>query len=156
MTKKRSSLADQAIMRRAVRDAFRKLAFKDQVKNPVMFLVYVSAILTSALFLLSLFGISDGIVSSGFIFAITVILWLTDLFSNFAEAIAEGRGKAQADTLRANRRDVTAHRLARPDDHENVQEVPGASLQKGDFSIVNAGGQLPADGAVSEGAASVD
>ena len=66
MTKKKSSLADKAIMRRAVRDAFRKLAFKDQIKNPVMFLVYVSAILTSALFLLSLFGISDGIVSSGF------------------------------------------------------------------------------------------
>ena len=73
MTKKKSSLADQAIMRRAVRDAFRKLAFKDQIKNPVMFLVYVSAILTSALFLLSLFGISDGIVSSGFILAIAVI-----------------------------------------------------------------------------------
>ena len=103
MTKKKSSLADQAILRRAVRDTFRKLAFKDQIKNPVMFLVYVSAILTSALFLFSLFGISDGIVSSGFIFAITVILWLTDLFSNFDEAIAEGRGKAQADTIRANR-----------------------------------------------------
>ena len=73
MTKKKSSLADQAIMRRAVRDAFRKLAFKDQIKNPVMFLVYVSAILTSALFLLSLLGISDGIVSSGFILAIAVI-----------------------------------------------------------------------------------
>lgn len=119
MTKKKSSLADQAILRRAIQDAFRKLAFQDQVKNPVMFLVYVSAIVTSALFLLSLFGISDGIVSSGFILAITVILWLTDLFSNFAEAIAEGRGKAQADTLRANRRDVTAHQLAHPDDHEN-------------------------------------
>lgn len=156
MTKKKSSLADQAIMRRAVRDAFRKLAFKDQVKNPVMFLVYVSAILTSALFLLSLFGISDGIVSSGFILAITVILWLTDLFSNFAEAIAEGRGKAQADTLRANRRDVTAHKLVHPDDHENFQEIPGASLQKGDFYIVKAGEQIPADGEVIEGAASVD
>ena len=96
MAKNKSSLADGAIMSRAVKDAFRKLSPKDQVKNPVMFLVYVSAILTSALFVLSLCGISDGIVSSGFILAVAVILWLTDLFSNFAEAIAEGRGKAQA------------------------------------------------------------
>ena len=123
MAKKKSSLTDKAIVGRAVKDAFRKLAPRDQIKNPVMFLVYVSAILTTVLFVLSLFGISDGIVSSGFILAITVILWLTSLFSNFAEAIAEGRGKAQADTLRASRRDVMAHKLADPSKHDDVEEI---------------------------------
>ena len=156
MAKKKSALADKAIVSRAVKDAFRKLAPKDQIKNPVMFLVYVSAILTTVLFAFSLFGVSDGIVSSGFILAIAIILWLTDLFSNFAEAIAEGRGKAQADTLRANRRDVMAHKLANPNDHEVFAEVPGASLRKGDCYIVKAGEQIPADGEVIEGAASVD
>lgn len=100
-------------MGRAVKDAFQKLSPRDQVKNPVMFLVYLSAILTTALFALSVAGISDGIVSGGFILAVAVILWLTCLFSNFAEAIAEGRGKAQADTLRSSRRDVTAHQAGR-------------------------------------------
>ena len=156
MAKNKSSLTDKAIVGRAVKDAFRKLAPKDQIKNPVMFLVYVSAILTTVLFVLSLFGISDGIVSSGFILAITVILWLTSLFSNFAEAIAEGRGKAQADTLRASRRDVMAHKLADPSKHDDVEEIAGASLQKGDVYIVKAGEQIPADGEVIEGAASVD
>ena len=156
MAKKKSALADKAIVSRAVKDAFRKLAPKDQIKNPVMFLVYVSAILTTVLFAFSLFGVSDGIVSSGFILAIAIILWLTDLFSNFAEAIAEGRGKAQADTLRANRRDVMAHKLANPNDHDVFAEVPGASLRKGDCYIVKAGEQIPADGEVIEGAASVD
>ena len=156
MAKKKSALADKAIVSRAVKDAFRKLAPKDQIKNPVMFLVYASAILTTVLFAFSLFGVSDGIVSSGFILAIAIVLWLTDLFSNFAEAIAEGRGKAQADTLRANRRDVMAHKLANPNDHEVFAEVPGASLRKGDCYIVKAGEQIPADGEVVEGAASVD
>lgn len=156
MAKKKSSLTDKAIMGRAIKDAFRKLAPRDQIKNPVMFLVYVSAILTTVLFVLSLFGISDGIVSGGFILAITVILWLTSLFSNFAEAIAEGRGKAQADTLRASRRDVMAHKLTDPSRHDDVEEIAGASLQKGDVYIVKAGEQIPADGEVIEGAASVD
>lgn len=156
MAKKKSSLTDKAIMGRAIKDAFRKLAPKDQIKNPVMFLVYVSAILTTVLFILTLFGISDGIVSSSFILAITVILWLTSLFSNFAEAIAEGRGKAQADTLRASRRDVMAHKLTDPSRHDDVEEIAGASLQKGDVYIVKAGEQIPADGEVIEGAASAD
>lgn len=156
MAKKKSAFADKAIVSRAVKDAFRKLAPKDQIKNPVMFLVYISAILTTVLFAFSLFGVSDGIVSSGFILSIAIILWLTDLFSNFAEAIAEGRGKAQADTLRANRRDVMAHKLANPSNRDDFEEVPGASLQKGEFYIVKAGEQIPADGEVIEGAASVD
>lgn len=156
MAKNKSSLADQAIMGRAVKDAFQKLSPRDQVKNPVMFLVYLSAILTTALFALSVAGISDGIVSGGFILAVAVILWLTCLFSNFAEAIAEGRGKAQADTLRSSRRDVTAHRLDDPADKERFTDLSGAALKRGDVYIVRAGEQVPADGEVIEGAASVD
>ena len=156
MAKNKSSFADKAIMGRAVKDAFKKLAPRDQVKNPVMFLVYLSAILTTFLFLLSLAGVSDGLVSSGFILAIAVILWLTSLFSNFAEAIAEGRGKAQADTLRASRRDVVAHKLSDPADHDTFSDVSGASLVRGDYYFVRAGEQIPADGEVVEGAASVD
>lgn len=146
----------KALVGRAVRDSFKKLSPKDQVKNPVMFLVYLSAILTTVLFVLSLAGISDGIVSSGFILAVAIILWFTDLFSNFAEAIAEGRGKAQADSLRASRRDVVAHRLADPSRRESVQDVPGTELRKGDFFVVSAGEQIAADGEVVEGVASVD
>lgn len=156
MAKNKSSLADQAIMGRAVKDAFQKLSPRDQVKNPVMFLVYLSAILTTALFALSVAGISDGIVSGGFILAVAVILWLTCLFSNFAEAIAEGRGKAQADTLRSSRRDVTAHRLDDPADKERFTDLSGAALKQGDVYIVRAGEQVPADGEVIEGASSVD
>lgn len=99
------------MLMRALKDSFTKLDPREQVKNPVMFLVYLSALLTTVLFALSLGGISDGIVTSGFILAIAVILWLTCLFSNFAEAIAEGRGKAQADSLRASKKDVSAHKL---------------------------------------------
>lgn len=156
MAKNKSSLADQAILGRAVKDAFQKLSPKDQVKNPVMFLVYLSAILTTVLFALSLAGISDGIVSSGFILAVAAILWLTSLFSNFAEAIAEGRGKAQADALRASRRDVTAHKLDDPAHKEQSTDISGAALERGDIYIVRAGEQIPADGEVIEGAASVD
>ncbi len=156
MTKTKSSFADKAIMGRAVGDAFKKLSPRDQVKNPVMFLVYLSAILTSVLFLLSLFGISEQLVSSGFVLAIAVILWLTSLFSNFAEAIAEGRGKAQADSLRRAKRDVTAHRLDDPAKHEAITDVPGLSLKTGEFFLVSSGEQIPADGEVVEGAASVD
>ena len=143
-------------MGRAVQDAFKKLAPKDQIKNPVMFLVYLSALLTTGLFVLSLAGVDEGLVSPGFILAVAIILWLTVLFSNFAEAIAEGRGKALADALRASRRDVTAHRLADPAAHDKAVEVPGAALKKDEFYIVHAGEQIPADGEVVEGAASVD
>ena len=158
MTKKqnRSALADPAMVGRAVKDAFRKLAPKDQIKNPVMFLVYISAILTTILFVLSLCGITDGIAGSGFILTVAVILWLTSLFSNFAEAIAEGRGKAQADSLRSSKRDVIARKLSDPAQHDKFTEVTGASLKKGDLFFVSAGEQIAADGEVVQGAASVD
>ena len=144
------------MLMRALKDSFTKLDPREQVKNPVMFLVYLSALLTTVLFALSLGGISDGIVTSGFILAIAVILWLTCLFSNFAEAIAEGRGKAQADSLRASKKDVSAHKLEDVHNHSTFFDVPGATLKRGDLFLVNAGEQIAADGDVVDGAASVD
>lgn len=142
------------MMGRAIKDSFIKLAPKTQAQNPVMLLVYISAILTTALWVASLFGIKDA--SSGFTLAIAVILWLTCLFANFAEAIAEGRGKAQADALRASRRDVQASKIPSPAEKENVTLISSALLKKGDIVLVKAGEQIPADGDVMEGAASVD
>lgn len=152
---------------RAVRDAFAKLAPREQAKNPVMLMVYLSAVLTLILFVLSLFGISDS--RPGFILAISVVLWLTVLFANFAEALAEGRGKAQADSLRAAKRDVEAHKLNdglvakgfHEDDpatffHLHAEEVNSACLKKKDVFFVASGEQIPADGEVVMGAASVD
>ena len=97
----------------AAKDAFRKLDPRMLVRNPVMFVVYLGAILTTVLFFLSLGGIKDG--GSWYIFAISLILWFTSLFGNFAEAIAEGRGRAQAESLKRARRDVVARKLASPD-----------------------------------------
>lgn len=147
-------LHDKKMVRRAVKDAFIKLTPKNQLQNPVMFLVFVSAILTSVLFLLSLGGIKDA--SGGYILGIAVVLWFTVLFANFAEAIAEGRGKAQADTLRAAKRDVQAHKIPSADKKDRITEVASAQLVKGDIVIVHAGEQIPGDGEVIEGAASVD
>lgn len=149
-------MTDRSMVSRAVKDAFLKLDPREQVKNPVMFLVYLSAVLTTILFVLSLSGVSDGVASSGFILSIAVILWLTSLFSNFAEAIAEGRGKAQADSLRASKRDVTAHKLEDAADRARFTDISGALLKKGDFFLVRAGEQIAADGEVVDGAASVD
>jgi len=149
-------MTDRSMVSRAVKDAFLKLDPREQVKNPVMFLVYLSAVLTTILFVLSLAGVSDGVASSGFILSIAVILWLTSLFSNFAEAIAEGRGKAQADSLRASKRDVTAHKLEDAADRARFTDISGALLKKGDYFLVRTGEQIAADGEVVDGAASVD
>ena len=152
--KTKSALADPKLVGRAVKDAFLKLDPRLEAQNPVMLLVYLSAILTTVLFFLSLAGIQDA--PSCFTLGIAVILWLTVLFANFAEAIAEGRGKAQADALRASRRDVTARLLRDPDDHGSFTEVGSPSLKKGDLFLVRAGEQVAADGEVIRGAASVD
>lgn len=119
-----------------------------------MLLVYISAILTSGLWIVSLFGLKDA--SSGYTLAIAVILWFTCIFANFAEAIAEGRGKAQADALRASKKDVEAHKIPSADKKEQITAVSSALLKKGDIVIVKAGEQIPGDGEVIEGAASVD
>ena len=101
-----SALKDKNMVLRAIKDSFIKLSPKIQAKNPVMLLVYISAILTSILFVSALFGIQDA--PKGYILGIALILWFTVLFANFAEAIAAGRGKAQADSLRAAKQDVKA------------------------------------------------
>ena len=144
------------MMGRAVRDSFAKLDPRVQIQNPVMFLVWLSAVMTSVLAVASIFGVQDAGVPTYYVVAIAVILWLTDLFSNFAEALAEGRGKAQADSLRAAKKDVEAHRIESVEDKEHFTIVPGTELTRGDLVVVRAGEQIPGDGDVIEGAASVD
>lgn len=144
------------MMGRAVRDSFAKLDPRVQIQNPVMFLVWLSAVMTSVLAVASIFGVQDAGVPTYYVVAIAVILWLTDLFSNFAEALAEDRGKAQADSLRAAKKDVEAHRIESVEDKEHFTVVPGTELTRGDLVIVRAGEQIPGDGDVIEGAASVD
>lgn len=154
MKVKSNDMIDKKIMKQALKDSFLKLSPRTQVENLVMFLVYISAILTSLLFILSLFGIKDA--SSGYILGISIILWFTVLFANFAEAIAEGRGKAQAASLRSAKKDVEAHKIPSLDKKEKIETISSALLKKGDLVIVKAGEQIPADGEVLEGAASVD
>ena len=144
------------MMGRAVRDSFAKLDPRVQIQNPVMFLVWLSAVMTSVLAVASIFGVQDAGVPTYYVVTIAVILWLTDLFSNFAEALAEGRGKAQADSLRAAKKDVEAHRIESVEVKEHFTVVPGTELTRGDLVIVRAGEQIPGDGDVIEGAASVD
>ena len=152
--KKTSIFADKRIMTRALKDSLIKLDPREQIKNPVMFMVYVSAILTLVMFVFSLAGIREA--KPWFILAVSVILWFTDLLGNFAEAIAEGRGKAQADALRANRKDVMALKIPSPSQKEKGTRVTSTELRKGDLVYVAAGEQIPADGDVVDGAASVD
>lgn len=142
------------IFKDAVRQSFAKLAPAVQVKNPVMLVVYVGAILTTALYVLSYIGIKDE--NSAYILAISLILWFTVLFANFAEGIAEGRGRAQADSLRSARKDVKAKKLKSASSIEEYTEVLSSKLKKGDIVYVKAGEQIPMDGEVIEGAASVD
>lgn len=150
----KTAFSDKNMIKRAIKDSFTKLNPKTQKENPVMLLVYISAILTSLLWIASLFGIKD--VSPEYTFSIAIILWFTVIFANFAEAIAEGRGKAQADTLRASKQDVNAYKIPSLTEKDNVTVVASATLKKGDLVIVKANHQVPADGEVIEGAASVD
>lgn len=152
--KSKNAFADKKMFGRAVKESFIKLNPKIQVQNPVMLLVYISAILTTGLWIISFFGFRDA--SAGYTLTIAVILWFTCIFANFAEAIAEGRGKAQADSLRAAKKDVKANKIPSPDKKEAVTPVSSALLRKGDLVIVKAGEQIPGDGEVIEGAASVD
>ena len=138
----------------AIRQSFVKLAPRIQIKNPVMFVVYIGAILTTILYFLAFTGIKDE--SVGYTLAIALILWFTVLFANFAEAIAEGRGRAQADTLRKSRKDVNARKLKSASNIEDYEDVLSNNLKKGDIVYVKSGEQIPIDGEVIEGAASVD
>ena len=153
-TGKARALFESAIVRQAVVDAFRKLTPRRQVRNPVMFVVYVGSILTTGLFVQALVG--RGEAPAGFILAVSVWLWFTVLFANFAEAMAEGRGKAQAASLRKARRDILAKRLQTAHRDANYATVPATELQKGNVVLVEAGDTIPADGEIVEGIASVN
>ncbi len=147
---KARSLVDKKILSRAVLDSFVKLHPRTMVKNPVMFVVQVGAVLTTVQIVWNAFHHAGQI---GFGLQITLWLWFTVLFANFAEAMAEGRGKAQADTLRKARAETHAHRLL---SDGKIEMVPSSKLRSGDVVVVTAGEFIPGDGEVTEGVASVD
>ena len=151
---KSRSLFDVAILKQAWIDAFRKLTPRRQVRNPVMFVVYVGSVLTTLLWLQAIAG--HGEAPAWFIFWVSIWLWFTVLFANFAEAMAEGRGKAQAASLRKTRREMQAKRLAGPGDRGSVEVVAGSALRRGQVVLVEAGDVIPVDGMVVEGVASVN
>ncbi|HZS59106.1 MAG TPA: potassium-transporting ATPase subunit KdpB [Gemmatimonadaceae bacterium] len=146
-------LFDPPIVRRALRDSITKLNPRHMVRNPVMFVVLIGSILTTA------FVVRDAVSGRnhlGFTVQLTLWLWFTIVFANFAEAMAEGRGKAQADTLRKSRTQTVAKRLLSGYDLTRYETVPSASLQKGDLVVAMPGDVIPGDGDVVEGVASVD
>ena len=148
------SLFERGIVKQAVVDSFKKLDPRQQMRNPVMFVVWVGSVLTTALFFQALGG--HGEAPTGFILEITLWLWFTVLFANFAEALAEGRSRAQAAAMRSAKRDVVAKKLTRPNYGEKHVQVPGSSLRRDDVVLVEAGDFIPGDGEVIEGVASVD
>jgi K+-transporting ATPase ATPase B chain len=169
----RQSLFDGPIITQAVKSSFRKLDPRLQLRNPVMLVVFVGSILTTVLFIATLLGRGEApgttIGSPWFVLAVSLWLWFTVLFANFAEAMAEGRGKAQADTLRKARQDVAAKRMPPPvyQAHADNQDkskpptwdadlTPSWQLRKGDLVLVEIGDTLPGDGEIIEGIASVD
>ncbi|MFZ6723219.1 potassium-transporting ATPase subunit KdpB [Undibacterium sp. Ji49W] len=153
-SKPRLSLFDSSLILPAVIDSFKKLSPRTQLRSPVMFVVYVGSIITSALFVQSLMG--QGEASPGFILAISVWLWFTVLFANFAEALAEGRSKAQAASLRALKQTVMAKKLATPKHGTTWLPASANDLRKGDVVLVEANDVIPIDGEVIEGVATVD
>jgi potassium-transporting ATPase ATP-binding subunit len=152
-TVKTRSLFDPSIVKQAIVDSFRKLTPRRQVRNPVMFVVYAGGVVTSLLWLQALVG--RGEAPGWFILWVSVWLWFTVLFANFAEAMAEGRGKAQAASLKA-RRDLQAKRLARPEHGARFELVAASALRRGQAVLVEAGDLVPADGTVILGVASVN
>ena len=150
----RRSLVSRSILQEALLAAFVKLLPQHQWRNPVMFVVYVGSILTTILFVQALGG--QGEAPAGFILAVTVWLWFTVLFANFAEAVAEGRSKAQAAALRAVKRDAFAKKINAPKRDATVTWTPSADLRKGHLMLVEPGDTIAADGEVVQGVASVD
>ena len=143
--KEKRSLFEPKIVRRALWDSVKKLNPVYQIKNPVMFVVEVGSVLTTALFFHAVIT-GGGEAPPGFILQISIWLWVTVLFSNFAESMAEGRGKAQADALRKTRQDVMAKRLAKPQRDAGTAQVASSQLKKGDVVLVEAGDIIPMDG----------
>jgi K+-transporting ATPase ATPase B chain len=153
MTIAKRPLFDPPIVRRAIRDALVKLAPRHMLRNPVMFVVLVGSVLTT---LVLARDIIAGLPGVGFTLQLALWLWFTVLFANFAEAMAEGRGKAQAESLRATRTMTMAKRLDDPADHLSAEPVRADALRKGDFVLCTPGDVIPGDGEVVEGVASVD
>ncbi|HSD85101.1 MAG TPA: potassium-transporting ATPase subunit KdpB [Anaerolineae bacterium] len=153
-THKARPLFEPPIVKRAMVDSVKKLNPRNQVRNPVMFVVFVGSILTTGLAIQALLG--QGEAPAGFIAAVSIWLWFTVLFANFAEAMAEGRGKAQADSLRKARRDIQAKKLAEPRHGAKVELVSASTLRKGDVVLVETSDFIPMDGEAIEGVASVD
>jgi K+-transporting ATPase ATPase B chain len=151
---KQFSLFEREIVLQALWGSFKKLMPQQQVRNPVMFVVWIGSILTTLLFFQALGG--HGEAPASFILAVSLWLWFTVLFANFAEAIAEGRSRAQAASMRKAKRDVQAKKLTRPRYGEKFVLVPGSGLRKDDVVLVEAGDFVPGDGEVIEGVASVD
>jgi K+-transporting ATPase ATPase B chain len=149
------SLFDRAILGRAIGDSFRKLAPRQVAKNPVMFVVEIGSVLTTLIFLRDVVHRASASAPLWFTAAVSLWLWFTVLFANFAEAVAEGRGKAQAETLRRMRKETTARRLVNGKGKQEEQ-VPSSSLRKGDLVVVEASELIPGDGEIVEGIASVD
>ena len=151
---KKQRRLDLRIYRRALIDALAKLNPLRMARNPVMFVVEVGSVLTTILWILALCGYGEA--RAGFIGAIAFWLWLTVLFANFSEAIAEGRGKAQAETLRSTRKETHAHKLDKPVHGSKYEVIPSTALKKGDIFIVETGEVIPSDGEIVQGVALVD
>jgi K+-transporting ATPase ATPase B chain len=150
---KERSLFDPEILRPAVWESFCRLAPQHVIKNPVMFVVEAGSVLTTLIGLRDLVAPTPGSQPLWFTAAVSFWLWFTVVFANFAEAVAEGRGKAQAETLRKTRQETTARRLV---DDGREEPIPASALRKGDIVVVEAGELIPGDGEVIEGIASVD
>jgi K+-transporting ATPase ATPase B chain len=142
------------LYKRAAIDAFVKLNPRNMIRNPVMFVVEAGSLVTLVLWVQAVIG--KGEAPSSFIAAVSTWLWFTVLFSNFSEALAEGRGKAQAEALRKTRQDTQAKRLRQPDHEAAYENVPSTSLNKNDLFLVQAGDIIPVDGEIVAGIASVD
>lgn len=151
--KKELSLLDPEIMRQAIVESLRKLALRRMMKNPVMFVVEIGSAVTTLILLRDLVAPAPDSQPLWFTAAVSLWLWFTVVFANFAEAVAEGRGKAQAATLRKMRKETTARRLV---NGKREERVPASSLRKGDIVVIEAGELIPGDGEVIEGVASVD
>src|ERR1700722_2377124 len=149
-------LFDPPLVHAAIKQSFIKLTPWVQWRNPVMFVVLVGSLLITGVWLAQLGGSLSSEGNPGFVLAIALWLWATLLFANFAESLAEGRGKAQAATLRSNKRDTTARRFPGGRTDQPYESVPSSSLRRGDVVLVDAGDTIPGDGEVIWGTASVD